>query len=186
MRRLLLLLLCTLPALAAADEGKIMRPADKSAMPAGDVDVIASAPGGKLVLDGKPVAAEQPFPNVWRARLNVSTGEHKLTLAWPGGNQEIRFYSGAQPPAGFTPFHPHPPAAGVECTQCHEMTKRGRFRFKGGDACFSCHQKDGFAKVHTHSADVLNDCGMCHNAHGSTVKMHLLYSKETACKQCHN
>ena len=27
---------------------------------------------------------------------------------------------------------------------------------------------------------------MCHNAHGSVVKAHLLYSKETACKICHN
>jgi hypothetical protein len=27
---------------------------------------------------------------------------------------------------------------------------------------------------------------MCHNAHGSTVKSHLLYSKEVACKLCHN
>jgi predicted CXXCH cytochrome family protein len=27
---------------------------------------------------------------------------------------------------------------------------------------------------------------MCHNAHGSTVKAHLLYSKEAACKLCHN
>ena len=186
----LLLLLAATPVFlglaALAADGRIMLPPDNSAVPSGDVVVIATAPGGKLELDGKSIAAEQPFPTVLHAKLKVSPGEHKLTLVSAGGRQEIRFYSGPQPPSGFLPLHPHPPAAGVECTTCHELTKRGRFSFKGGEACFSCHQKAAFAKVHTHTPDVLNECGLCHNAHGSTVKAHLLFSKQTACKQCHD
>jgi predicted CXXCH cytochrome family protein len=173
------------PVLMGAD-GKILRPAEKSAFPPGEVDVVATAPGGKLQLDGQPVAAEQPFPNVFHTKLKPSSGEHKLSLVWDGGTQEIRFYSGSQPPAGFEPFRQHPPLAGVECTQCHELTKRGRFHFKGGEACFGCHQQDAFAKPHSHTPEVLNECGLCHNAHGSTVKGHLLFPKETACKQCHD
>jgi len=173
------------PLLLAA-EGKILRPADKSALTAGEVDIVATAPGGNLELDGKPLTADQPFPNVFHAKVKAPPGEHKLALVWSGGAQEIRFYSGAQPPAGFAVFRQHPPVAGVDCTQCHELTKRGRFHFKGGESCLGCHQKDAFAKVHSHSPETLNECGLCHNAHGSTVKAHLLFSKQTACKQCHD
>jgi predicted CXXCH cytochrome family protein len=169
-----------------AAEGKIMRPTDKSAWPSGEVDVIATAPDGKLELDGSPVQAEQPFPNVFHAKLKPAPGEHKLALVSAGGTQEIRFYSGPQPPAGFAPFRQHPPVAGVDCSHCHELTRRKRFHFKGGESCFSCHQKDAFAKVHSHPPDVLNECGLCHNAHGSTVKAHLLFPKQVACKQCHD
>ena len=188
MRSLSLLLLAPLLSgtmASAANEGKILRPADRSALPPGDVDVIATAPAGKLFLDGKPVVAEQPFPNVLHAKLKAP-GEHKLGLVWDGGAQEIQFYSGTQPHAGFAPFHEHPPIAGVDCSQCHELTRRGRFHFKGAEACFTCHQKDAFAKVHTHAPEVLSECGLCHNAHGSAVKAHLLFPKQTACRQCHN
>ena len=174
-----------LPSLLMGAEGRILRPVDKSALPAGEVDVVATAPGGKLELDGKPVTAEQPFPNVLHARLKTAAGEHKLALVWAGGTQEIRFYTGAQPPAGFAVFRRHPPT-GVDCARCHELTRRGRFHFKGGESCLGCHQQDAFAKVHSHKVETLNECGLCHNAHGSTGKAHLLFSKETACKQCHN
>ena len=109
--------------------------------------------------------------------LKPAPGEHKLSLVWPGDRQEIEFYSRTAAAAGFAPFQQHPPLAGVECTQCHEMTKRGRFHFKGGEACLGCHQKETFAKVHTHTPEVLTECGLCHNAHGSTVKAHLLFRK---------
>jgi predicted CXXCH cytochrome family protein len=180
------LLVVFLAAGAFAADGKIMRPSDKSALPAGDVDIVAGAHGGRLELDGKAVAAEAPFPDTMHAVIKVAAGVHKLALVWDGGRQEISFYSGPQPPAGFAAFHQHPPVAGVECTVCHELTKRGRFHFKGGEACFGCHQKETFAKVHTHNPEVLNECGLCHNAHGSTVKGHMLYPAAVACKQCHD
>ncbi len=176
------MMLCGL-LIAAEDAGKIMRPADGAAISGDQVDIAATAPAGKLELDGKVITAEQPFPNVFHATLKPPPGAHKLALTWDGGRKEIRFFMGANAPAEFQAFHQHPPVANVQCTQCHELSKRGRFRFKGG--CFDCHQNRTFAKIHTHEASVLAECGMCHNAHGSTVKADLLYPRETACKLCH-
>lgn len=174
-----------LPILAQQDDsGKIMRPADKSAHAKGWIDVVATAPSGKLELDGKPVQVAQPFPNVFHGILKADAGEHALVLTWEGGRKEVRFFVGPGAPSSFTPFVSHPPIAGVECTRCHELSARGRFRFKGG--CFDCHQQQSFAKIHSHPPSILDQCGMCHNAHGSTVKSHLLHSRENSCKLCHN
>jgi predicted CXXCH cytochrome family protein len=165
------------------EEGKIMRPVDGAILTTTEADIVATAPSGKLQLDGQPVIAEQPFPDVFHVVLTVTPGVHKLTLQWDGGNKAIRFFSGPNPPAGFALFHQHPPLPGIQCKTCHELSQHGRFRFKGG--CFGCHQQDAFAKIHTHNDTVLAQCGMCHNAHGSTVKADLLYPKQTACRQCH-
>ncbi len=183
-RLLLLLVSIGLAAHAADEAGKILRPVDGAALPAGPVDIIATAPGAKLDLDGKPLALEQPFPNVFHGNVKPEPGVHTVAVIWQGGRREVRFFIGPKPPSEFQPFRQHPPLAGVLCTQCHEISKRGRFRFKGG--CFDCHRQEGFAKSHTHEPAVLEQCGMCHNAHGSTVKAHLIYPKETACKQCHS
>jgi predicted CXXCH cytochrome family protein len=170
---------------AAEEEGRIMRPAETSVYPPGEVDIAATAPAGRLELDGRLVAADQPFPNVFHAKVKASAGPHTLVLAWDGGRREVHFFAGPGAPAGFQPFRQHPPGMDTPCTQCHEMSSRGRFRFRTG-ACFDCHQREGFAKVHTHEPAALAECGMCHNPHGSTVKAHLVYPKETACKQCHD
>lgn len=162
--------------------GKIMRPADKSSHN-GPVDVVATAPAGKLMLDGKPVEVARPFPDVLHGVLKAGPGEHTLSLTWEGGRKDVRFFVGANAAAGFSAFRQHPPLADVACTQCHELSARGRFRFKGG--CFDCHKQEGFAKVHTHPPAMLDQCGTCHDAHGSTVKAHLLHSKENSCKLCH-
>lgn len=172
--------------LSAADDdpGKILRPANNSSHMSGQVDVVATAPSGKLQLDGTPIQTEQPFPDVFHATLKASAGMHSLILLWEGGKKEVHFFIGPNPPADFQPFHQHPPIPEVKCTQCHGLNVRSRFVFKGG--CFDCHQRDGFTKVHTHEPAVLEQCGLCHNAHGSTVKAHLIYSRETACKICHS
>lgn len=176
-----LLLGCCAVALAA-DAGKILRPAAGGTLAAGEVDIVATAPGGKLELDGKIVAAEQPFPDVWHAVVKVNAGPHTLALAWEGGRKEIRFTAAA----GAGTFRMHPPGEkATACTQCHELSARGRFRFKNG-ACYDCHDAAKLAGTHTHNMAQIDECGLCHNAHGSTVKAHLLYSKEQACKLCHN
>jgi predicted CXXCH cytochrome family protein len=171
-------------AIGAEDAGKILRPADKSAVPAGPVRLIARAPDGRLELDGQPVDAQKPFPDVLTASVDVKPGLHKVAVIWNEGRNEISFSVGPDVPSGFAGFRPHPPGGDPQCTQCHGLSQRGRFVFKGG--CFDCHAPAPFAKVHTHTADVLNECGLCHNAHGSTVKSHLLFTKEIACRQCHN
>jgi predicted CXXCH cytochrome family protein len=170
---------------AAGDEtGKILRPADHSSHQSGEIDIVAMAPSGKLQLDGASIKNEEPFPNVLHATLKTTPGLHSLALVWEGGKEEVHFFVGPNSPAEFQPFHQHPPIPSVQCTQCHGLSRTGRFVFKGG--CFDCHQRDGFGNVHTHDPGVLERCGMCHNAHGSTVKAHLLYSKEVACKLCHS
>ena len=169
---------------ADSDDGKILRPADNSSFTVGEIDLVATAPSGSLQLDGSAIQAPQPFPNVFHTTLKVSPGLHSVVLTWEGGKKEAHFFVGPNPPAGFQPFRQHPPIPGVECTRCHALNQHGRFVFKGG--CFECHKRDEFAKIHTHDPSVLEQCGMCHNAHGSTVKAHLLYPKETACKICHN
>ncbi len=179
------LLLCVGASISGkGDSGKIMRPADGAALASGEVDIVATAPAGKLQLDGVPLVAEEPFPNVFHALAKADPGRHTLALIWEGGRKQVNFFVGENPPAEYKPFSQHPPLAGVECTQCHGVSRRGRFRFKGG--CFDCHQKLDFTKVHPHPVHILQDCGMCHNAHGSTVKAHLILAKELACKQCHN
>ena len=177
-------LMCGLRSVADDEVGKILRPANNSSYNSGPIDLVATAPSGKLQLDGIVIEAERPFPEVLHASVKAGPGMHSLVLVWEGGKKEVRFFVGPNPPADLQQFHQHPPIPGVQCTQCHELNRRGRFVFKGG--CFDCHKKDDFAKVHTHEPAVLERCGMCHNAHGSTVKAHLLYSKETACKICHN
>jgi hypothetical protein len=171
-------------AAAAQDDAKILRPVEGAAIAGDAIDIIARAPAGRLELDGKPIEAEAPFPNVFHVQAHVSAGEHRLALVWEGGRKEIRFFAGANPPPEFKTFRQHPPLEQVECTQCHGVSRRGRFRFEGG--CFPCHVEDNFTKTHPHPVHILQECGLCHNAHGSTETAHLLYPKEKACKLCHN
>jgi predicted CXXCH cytochrome family protein len=179
-----IVLMCGLMLAADEDAGKILRPANNSSHERGQVDLVATAPSGKLQLDGTFIQTEQPFPDVFHATLKSSPGLHSLILLWEGGKKEVLFFVGPNPPAAFQPFHQHPPIPGIQCVQCHALNRRGRLVSKGG--CFDCHRRDDFAKIHTHEPAVLEQCGMCHNPHGSTVKADLLYSKETACKLCHN
>jgi predicted CXXCH cytochrome family protein len=169
---------------SAQDDGKILRPVDGAAIVGDTFDIIATAPAGRLELDGKTIQAEEPFPNVFHAKVPAAAGEHRLALIWEGGRKEIRVFSGTNPPTGFKAYQQHPPLEGIECTQCHGVSRRGRFRFEGG--CFACHVEDNFTKTHPHAVHVLQECGLCHNAHGSTEKSLLLYPKEKACKLCHS
>lgn len=165
------------------DEGRIMAPVDRASFAGGPIRVLALAPVGKLLLDGKEIPAEQPFPNILQTSVSSGPGEHILRLIWEGGRQEVRFHVGPNPPPEYSPYREHPPIA-TECTHCHGLSRRGRFRFSGG--CFSCHRQETFSAKHTHPPGQLEQCGMCHNAHGSTAAALLLHPKETACKLCHN
>ena len=171
-------------AAAEADEGKIMRPSDGAALGSGPIDVAAMAPAGRIEVDGAPVDAAEPFPNVFHARVDAGPGEHTVSLVWPGGRKDVKVYVGDDPPADFEPFRMHPPPAGLECTQCHALSRRGTFRFRGD--CFACHTDEQFTAKHPHAKHVLEQCGMCHNAHGSTAAALQLYDRDTACRQCHS
>ena len=170
------------PSLSA--EGKIMRPVDGAAIKGTEIKIVASAPGGRLELDGETISPQEPFKGVFHATVKASPGRHTVALVWEGGREEARIFLGEGPPAEFKPFFHHPPLADVDCMHCHGVSRRGRFRFEGG--CFSCHRETAFSAAHEHPAHQLEECGMCHNAHGETAKALLTMPKEILCKQCHN
>lgn len=178
-----LLALSTEP-LAGEDSGGIVKPRNGAWVPEVEIDLIAKAEEGHLLLDGEPVETDRPFPGVLHARVHVATGKHSLRLDTPGGSDEIIFFAGPSPPfPSAAPFVDHPPTR-IDCTHCHAVSRRGRFRFNGG--CQSCHTEGQFIRTHSHAPHELSSCGMCHDAHGSTVAKLLIVPKETACKQCHN
>ncbi len=185
MKRALVLALVALWALGETPPGPmIFRPADQSVIQAGPVSVVAKGPAdAKLELDGKPVEAQHPAAGVFAAIITPTAGRHQLSLA----GRSIQFFVGASGvPEGWKQFRAHPPAA-VNCETCHAVNQ-GAWDFKGGtvaENCFECHQQQSFPKVHQHNPEVLADCQLCHNPHGSTAKFHLKMAKETACKQCH-
>lgn len=184
MRKLFLALMLTwLPALPAQEAGRILRPEDASVLAPGEISVVAAGPAEKLELDGQALSPEEPFPNVYHVRITPLEGRHTLALVWQGGRHEISFFVGDDPPPGFRTFRTHPPQA-VACTQCHGLSRRGRFRFQGG--CFDCHPQEPFVHTHQHPIHILEECGQCHNAHGSTASAHLILPRERACKLCHN
>lgn len=183
MKQFILLLVLWQSVVLGQDAGKILRPESGAALPLGDVSIIATAPEGRLLLDNQSVAAEQPFPNVLSAKTSPSPGRHRLTLIWEGGKSEIDFFVGDHPPADFRAFQQHPPGT-VECSKCHSLSRKGRLRFIGG--CFDCHQQETFSKTHRHVPEVLEQCGQCHAAHGSTTKAHLILPREQACGLCHS
>ena len=182
-RALAAALVLVMPLFSAEPAGKVMRPADGAWFSEGIVDIVASAPSGRLLLDGVGIEFDEPFPGVLHAKVEASAGNHVITLAWPDGKLDSRIFVGASAIAGFKEFVSHPPST-IKCENCHSLSRRGRFRFSGD--CFGCHVKDTFAKVHSHEPHVLQSCGRCHNAHGSTSEKHLILAKELACKQCHN
>ncbi len=166
------------------DPGLIVKPRDGSWLQGAEIDIIAKAPEGRLLLDGEPIDAEKPFPDVLHARVALESGGHALRLESPAGSREIQFQVGG-PPEGVDvdPYVDHPPLQ-TACTHCHSLSSRGRFRFSGG--CQACHAKETFIQSHSHEPHELASCGMCHDAHGSSSAKLLVLSQDVACKQCHN
>ena len=170
--------------LAGQGSSLIVKPRNETWLRGPEVEIIARAEEGRLLLDGQPVDVDGPFPGVLYARLLIGSGRHSLRLDSPQGTHDITFYSGESPPfASARPFVDHPPVR-IDCTHCHGVSRRGRFRFSGG--CESCHAKEQFIQVHSHEFHELASCGMCHDAHGSTAAKLLLLPVDKACKQCHN
>jgi predicted CXXCH cytochrome family protein len=181
-----LLVAACIVVVAQGERGKrIIRPVDGSAFASGDVEVLAAAPDGRLTLDGEDVETDSPFPQVLRAVLAATPGEHTLLLNWDGGSDEVKFFVGEDLPERFEAFRPHPPGIEVGCTQCHSVSRRGRFRATSA-GCFDCHQQDAFVEVHPHQPHVLERCGLCHNPHGSTADDHLVAARDVVCTSCHN
>ena len=170
-------------ALAFAQEAAILRPANQTVLRPGPLTVVARGPASaKLVMDGKPLESARPGPGVHTAVIDPSPGMHELTL----GTAKVQFAIGMTPGAeGWKQFRQHPPAA--QCTACHAV-KDGLWAFQSEklvDSCAGCHDLKSFPKSHMHNTEVLYECQLCHQPHGSAEKSHLKLNKETACKICH-
>lgn len=172
-----LALVCLAWALSAQESNQIFSPPE-GAVFAGGVRLIARTDGkAELLLDGRKVEVQSPHPGVVTALVKPPDGAHELAL----GDQKVRFQVG-----GTATFRPHTPVE--NCTTCH-MARNGRWRFVRASlssVCSQCHSRDAFPAKHTHLMDVLPDCQLCHDPHGSTAAAHLKMDKEKACKQCHS
>jgi len=160
---------------------QIYSPPPDAAFADGKVRVIAQTAGkGELLLDGRPVRTESPHPGVATTLLDLAPGEYTIAL----GDQKVRVRVPAG--GGFAPFRPHPPVE--QCSTCHAV-RNNRWRFTRASlaaVCSACHSRETFPAKHTHGMDVLPDCQLCHDPHGSTAPAHMKLSREKACQQCHS
>ena len=170
-------------ALGFAQEPAILRPANRTILMPGPLTVVARGPASaRLTLDGKPIESVEPGPGVHTAVIDPSAGMHELSL----GTAKVQFAVGmALGAEGWKQFRAHPPVA--QCTACHTV-KDGLWAFQTdrlADSCAGCHDLKAFPKLHMHNTEVLNECQLCHQPHGSAEKSHLKMNKATACKICH-
>lgn len=177
---------CSLVLVCTAQETgpEIFRPSDRSIV-SGPLSVVArGSASAALTLDGNPLKVDRPGPNAITVSLRIAPGKHELALIDTGVEKRVTFFVGDAPP-DFAKFRAHPPAA--TCQTCHAV-KDGAWAFKGdtlAENCFTCHKADAFATPHSHNADTLYECQLCHSPHGSTAAKHLKVKKEVACKLCH-
>lgn len=161
----------------------ILRPSDRSVLQSGALQIIART--GEIWLDGKPI--RQPQDRGGRQALSVSApaGKHELLWKHAGGFQKIEFFVASGPtetPPGWKVYKEHPPQA--ECAACHAGEKDFR-KSSIAETCFSCHEQKAFPAAHSHNSEVLAECVLCHDPHGSAERFHLRMTRETTCKQCH-
>jgi len=123
-------LICGLPSIADDETGKILRPANNSSHTSGPIDLSLTALSGKLQMDGIAIEVEAALSRRASRQRERRPGMHSLVLVWEGGKKEVHFLLVRILPRTFNRFHQHPPIAGVQCTQCHGLNRRGRFVFK--------------------------------------------------------
>ncbi len=85
----------------------------------------------------------------------------------------------------------HGPVGSGDCIACHKPhashdEKLLIASLKKGALCFVCHKErmEEFKRKHTHKP-VGEDCGKCHDPHGSDFKAQLILSQPALCKKCH-
>jgi len=88
----------------------------------------------------------------------------------------------------YLPSH-HPMKEGkMVCTDCHDHHRGGYQTQVVGetqnDLCFSCHASKQGPFIFEH-APVVEDCMICHNAHGSVANNLLKQNEPFLCLQCH-
>ncbi len=86
------------------------------------------------------------------------------------------------------PSH-HPVREGrMSCVDCHNPHAATEFQLNThgrlNDLCTQCHQKQEGPFIFEH-APVVEDCSLCHSAHGSVPNNLLTANEPTLCLQCH-
>ncbi len=176
----------TLTSAQTPETAGILRPTDQAVLETEEVQVIARP--GELWLDGKSLKERQTQAMRQALSLRIPAGRHELIWKNGGTRQRIQFIvktsANTVVPPEWKAYRAHPPQA--ECQNCHAGEKAGDFkRTTVSETCFTCHEQKSFAGTHAHNDEVLAECVLCHNPHGSTEKFHLKMTRETACKQCH-
>lgn len=86
------------------------------------------------------------------------------------------------------PSH-HPVIEGkMGCTSCHDVhndNPKGLIKSSLNDTCYTCHMEKRGPFVHNHQP-VTEDCGICHNPHGTTVGNLLKSRPPFLCQECHS
>ncbi|MHB1420698.1 MAG: cytochrome c3 family protein, partial [Bacillota bacterium] len=84
----------------------------------------------------------------------------------------------------------HPPAAKLNCTDCHTMHEPGvkpGYQIPLGDLCVSCHVKQAQEenKKFRHKPFGDKQCTSCHNPHSSIYPKLLVFPEQSLCQTCH-
>lgn len=86
------------------------------------------------------------------------------------------------------PSH-HPVIEGkMACTSCHDVhndNPKALVKDSTNDTCYTCHMEKRGPFVHNHQP-VTEDCGICHNPHGTTIANLLKSRPPFLCQECHN
>lgn len=86
------------------------------------------------------------------------------------------------------PSH-HPVIEGkMTCTSCHDVhsdNPKALIKTSLNDTCYTCHMEKRGPFVHNHQP-VTEDCGICHNPHGTTIPNLLKSRPPFLCQECHN
>ena len=86
------------------------------------------------------------------------------------------------------PSHHPVPEGKMSCASCHDPHAATDFQLKTrmrlNDLCYTCHQGKEGPFVFEH-APVVEDCSLCHTAHGAIPNNLLTANEPTVCLQCH-
>jgi len=86
------------------------------------------------------------------------------------------------------PSHHPVPEGKMSCASCHDphASNEGQLKtqMRLNDLCYTCHQNKEGPFVFEH-APVVEDCSLCHTAHGAIPNNLLTANEPTVCLQCH-
>lgn len=86
------------------------------------------------------------------------------------------------------PSHHPIPEGKMTCSSCHDVhsdNPKMMARGSTNDTCYTCHMEKRGPFIHNHQP-VTEDCGICHNPHGTTIANLLKSRPPFLCQECHN